>query len=546
VTFLRLFGAELASTWRVFVILALISGLANGAVLATINRAAATVSDGDVRAQSIVVLGLAIVVYSIAQRSLMLMAATLAEQAVDRIRVEVLKALQSADLADLENLNRNEIYTCVNTEMQIMADGVVQLVMVGQALVLVVVTMLYMAWLSLFALAVAVIFLAIAAYVHLARAQQIIDEYHASIVVQTQLADGFTDFVEGFKEVKLNATRSRELGAKVDQLSRDFAAMRLKTRAVFATDFVASQVAFFLLTGTMVLVVPMFTAVDTETIVMTTASVLFLIGPITAVISGVPILQRVNAAAEAIISMRERLSTIVQRSAWDVPGPSEFEHIRLDGVTYQYRGSGDEAGFVVGPIDLEIRRGQVIFVTGGNGSGKSTLLKLITGLYLPSQGVLRLDARAIGPENAASYRNMFSAIFSDNHLFRELYGVPAIDSAEADELFRLMEMERKTRIVGKAFDTVVLSSGQRKRLAMIATLLEHRPICVFDEWAADQDPHFREKFYRVVLPRLRAAGITILAVTHDERYFDAADFRVHLEEGRLSRIMMHDEPGSAV
>jgi putative ATP-binding cassette transporter len=207
--------------------------------------------------------------------------------------------------------------------------------------------------------------------------------------------------------------------------------------------------------------------------------------------------------------------------------------IVLASATFRYPSAGNEVGFAVGPIDLTIRRNHLVFITGGNGSGKSTLLKLITGLYLPTSGAVLLDGQIIGPENVASFRNLFSAIFSDYHLFRELYGLGEVRADAAAELIELLEIKDKVRIVGHAFDTLALSTGQRKRLAMVALLLEDRPINVFDEWAAEQDPHLREKFYRVILPRLRAAGKTVIAVTHDERYFDLADVRLHLEEGRL-------------
>jgi putative ATP-binding cassette transporter len=167
----------------------------------------------------------------------------------------------------------------------------------------------------------------------------------------------------------------------------------------------------------------------------------------------------------------------------------------------------------------------------------------MTGLYIPTSGTVRIDGQPVTADNVAAYRSLFVAIFSDHHLFKELYGVPPIVPAEVDELLALLEMAEKVRVEGRAFDTLALSSGQRKRLAMIAALLEHRPICVFDEWAADQDPHFRRKFYRELLPKLRAWGKTIIAVTHDDRYFDAADVRVHLEEGRVASIAAaaHDE-----
>jgi len=134
---------------------------------------------------------------------------------------------------------------------------------------------------------------------------------------------------------------------------------------------------------------------------------------------------------------------------------------------------------------------------------------------------------------------LFGAIFSDNHLFRKLYGIAHVDPGQADTLFRLLELEGKTHIADRAFERTTLSGGQRKRLALIALLLEDRPVYVFDEWAADQDPHFREKFYRVILPELHAAGRTVIAVTHDERYFDVPELRVrrvHMEEGRVVTI----------
>jgi putative ATP-binding cassette transporter len=57
---------------------------------------------------------------------------------------------------------------------------------------------------------------------------------------------------------------------------------------------------------------------------------------------------------------------------------------------------------------------------------------------------------------------------------------------------------------------------------------------VLDEWAADQDPLFRRKFYEELLRQLKARGITIIAVTHDDRYYDLADRRLHMEEGRFA------------
>jgi putative ATP-binding cassette transporter len=535
-TFLSLFRSELADRWRQLVVLSLLSGVSNAAILATISNASAAPHQGST-GSALIVFALCIIIYNIAQKALMIQATTLAEGTVNGIRVRFMERLQSANLKDVETLDRSEIYAAVSGEMQVLSDGALNLIVVVQALVLLTLTMIYLAFLSLTAVALAVLFIAIATSIHLRRERQIRDQMHTTFQLETQMVQGFTDFLEGFKELKLNAARSTELASSLRRLSLQVAQARTQIRSLFATDSVASQIAFFLLIGIMVFLVPRLGNIDRETIVKLTASSLFLIGPISTVVAVLPVVQRVNAAAESILMVQNRLSKLTQFEAASVPAFTTFSRITLDGVVFRYD-SSDERGFQLGPIDMEIRAGQVLFITGGNGSGKSTLLKLITGLYLPTEGTIRLDGQPIGRDNVTRYRELFSAIFSDNHLFRQLYGIHRIDPEEVDRLFRLLEMENKTRIVDRAFDTIALSSGQRKRLALIALLLEHRPVCLFDEWAADQDPQFREKFYRTIIPDLRGQGKTIIAATHDERYFATADLLIRLEEGQLQAVAL--------
>jgi putative ATP-binding cassette transporter len=202
-------------------------------------------------------------------------------------------------------------------------------------------------------------------------------------------------------------------------------------------------------------------------------------------------------------------------------------------VIFQHRFNGGEAGLTIGPINMEIRRGQVVFITGGNGSGKTTLIRLLTGLYPVQSGTLWFNRTIVDRTNIVAYRNCISAVFSDYHLFDEMYGLEDVDHHFAERLIDIMEIGHKSRVVGRAFTNTRLSGGQRKRLALIAAVLEKKPICVFDEWAADQDPYFRGKFYRTVIPLLKELGITVVAITHDEKYFDVADVHLHMDNGLL-------------
>lgn len=174
------------------------------------------------------------------------------------------------------------------------------------------------------------------------------------------------------------------------------------------------------------------------------------------------------------------------------------------------------------------------FIVGGNGSGKSTLAKLITGLYVPQAGSLTLNDERIDHENIEWFRQNTSAIFTDFHLFDDYLGFdrPDLDD-EVRRYLRMLKIDDKVTVDDGHLSTVALSQGQRKRLALVTALLEDRPIYLFDEWAADQEPQFRDTFYREILADLAARGKTVIVITHDDRYFDIADRLIKLEVGQV-------------
>jgi putative ATP-binding cassette transporter len=189
---------------------------------------------------------------------------------------------------------------------------------------------------------------------------------------------------------------------------------------------------------------------------------------------------------------------------------------------------------MLGPIDFTLYSGELLFLTGGNGSGKTTLAKILTGLYVPEAGTIRLNGELITDENREYYREHFSVVFSDFWLFESLLGLenPTLDEQARDYLVRL-QLDHKVDIQDGMFSTVRLSQGQRKRLALLTAYLEGRPIYVFDEWAADQDPFFKEFFYYCLLPELKSNGKTVVVISHDDRYYQIADRIVRLNEGRI-------------
>ena len=336
------------------------------------------------------------------------------------------------------------------------------------------------------------------------------------------------DLLAGFKEVRLNDARSAELIQDIFEVSRTASNIKIRSQAETFKQAVFMNSSMYLLLGIIVFVAPMFSELigDTSIIKITTA-LLFVVGTCFGLVQTFPILAAANSAADTIVQLEARLlETIRSANASEAEAHVRFEKIEMRQVVFRYTDKFSDAVFQVGPIDFNLHSGEVVFITGGNGSGKSTLLKLLAGLYAPDSGVITLDGLDIDNATRGGYRSLMTAIFSDYHLFRRLYGIPAASAAEIDPLLGRFRLLDKTHLKDDEFSTLDLSGGQRKRLALIVGLLEKRPVLLLDEWTADQDPEYRREFYREFLPALIQAGTTVVAVTHDDRYLQELDYPI--------------------
>ncbi|HCF26093.1 MAG TPA: ABC transporter ATP-binding protein, partial [Cyanobacteria bacterium UBA11049] len=192
------------------------------------------------------------------------------------------------------------------------------------------------------------------------------------------------------------------------------------------------------------------------------------------------------------------------------------------------------SSFVLGRLNLTFHPDELVFIVGGNGSGKSTLAKLIIGLYVPETGEIKLDGQLINKENREWYRQHFSVIFSDFYLFDRLLGIGISNlDLQAKEYLEQLHLDRKVKVENGSLSTTALSQGQRKRLALLTAYLEARPIYLFDEWASDQDPFFRDIFYKQILVNLKQQGKIVIVISHDDRYFHLADRIIKLDYGKV-------------
>ncbi|WP_258394403.1 ATP-binding cassette domain-containing protein, partial [Burkholderia multivorans] len=202
---------------------------------------------------------------------------------------------------------------------------------------------------------------------------------------------------------------------------------------------------------------------------------LFMLVPLDGLLNNLPTVNaaRVSLARiEGVMAEFGALRTVPPASeAPDVPPAGA---IALRGVTHAYFHERDERMFRIGPVDLTIRPGELVFIVGGNGSGKTTLAKVLTGLYEPEEGTIEVDGRTIGWRERAAYRQRFSAVFNDFHLFDALIGIVDPDDpdraqadARANALIAKLALDHKVKVIDGAFSTRALSTGQRKRLALV-------------------------------------------------------------------------------
>ncbi|OQY58819.1 MAG: hypothetical protein B6245_09925 [Desulfobacteraceae bacterium 4572_88] len=348
---------------------------------------------------------------------------------------------------------------------------------------------------------------------------------------ETAFSDTITNFLDGFKELRLNDRKNDAFFAKrVRPLYSRLRSLRLSSKLymLMNTTCLVSGIWIMLL-GMIPLALPWIGMYSDKT-------VLTCIG----VLSGLPIEGIANAVHRvflAFFSVR-RLTMLQQDVERLEPEPvSElpverhlvFQELRCQDIEFYYQNERNDS-FSIGPLDLKVQAGEVLFLTGGNGSGKSTLLKVLTGLYMPDAGQIMVNGQHV---DMRQHRYLFAPIFGDVHLFDRFYGLSGVDEQRVSELLGLMQLDQKVQFADGRFSNLDLSTGQRKRLAMVEAMIEDRQIYVFDEWAAEQDPQFREYFYTGLLGELKAQGKTVIAVTHDDRYFHVADQVMNMDYGRM-------------
>jgi putative pyoverdin transport system ATP-binding/permease protein len=517
----------------VAVVASLISGATSVALVMLVNRSLLNADQGT---EIFFWIFLAVCIASMASRILSeALLIRFAQRLALSLRMLLSRQILSASQRDIERFGAHRLLVLLTDDILVIANIVPLVPRQLINAVIVIGSMVYLGILSRIGLLLVLAVLIAGSFAYRKSAGPAKDRMMLARQDQDMLFRQFRSLTEGAKELKLHRQRREAfLEQRLCAVARTLSDHLVEAQTSYRVAGSWAQSLEFMLMATFLFVAPVRHLFHTPVLVSFVLTILYIMGPLSALLTVVPTFGRADIAARKIEQFRHELkpesttpAAIVTEPRY-LPGP-----LQLVNVTHKYRNA--DAEFILGPVDLSIHPGEMVFLVGGNGSGKTTLAKIIVGLYRPESGDIRMAGESLSAGTLEQYRQHFSAIFSDFHLFESCLGLQEEDlDARADKYLVALQLKDKVRVVDGIFSTTDLSQGQRKRLALLIAYLEDRPFYVFDEWAADQDPHFREVFYKELLPELQRRGKTILVISHDDRYYGLADRIIKMEYGQIA------------
>ena len=461
------------------------------------------------------------------------------ENAVFDLRVKLTRQILRTPLQSLEKAGDSRLLAVLTEDIPTVTETVIELPSLVTDLATLITILVSMAWLSGVGVTAALIMIVVSVVTF-----KLIDRWAERYLVLLRdewddLITYFQALIEGNKELKLHRRRSKSfLNEHLEDSITDMRGLSLMQGKLYAFAGSLNEIINYIFIGILLFILPLIADFSSVVLVAYTLLALEVSDTIDDLLDLIPSvhsaqisLRKVQELGLSLVDYEERedKSYTAQNKVY------KWQTWELVNVVHSYYRVDEENYFKMGPLNLKIKAGELIYLVGGNGSGKTTLAKLLTGLYAPESGEIRLDGRPINEQNRHQYRQLFTVIFSDSYLFENLLGLeePELDK-KATKYLKKLKIDHKVHVKDGKLSTLNLAQGQRKRLALLTAYLEDRPFYVFDEWAASQDPIFKDIFYLELLPELKARGKTVLVITHDDRYFNLADRIIKLDYGKIS------------
>ncbi len=530
----------LKASWRSVLAAAItgsISGMGSAASIALINRSISQITPAHPQAPPELLWGFVglVIISLITTLISQFLLAQLAQDAIYKLRLRISGWILASPLRHLEELGTSRLLATLTEDIQAISSGVFSIPTLCVNAAIVMASLAYLGWLSIGVLLGTLVFMALSISLVQLLINRAVRSFTAAREENDALMTHFQAITNGIKELKLHSQRREDfLQEDLQTTAATLRSHRIGSQRAIALSGGIGELSFFVLLGLLVYGLPQIQTVSAELLSGYVLTISYLMRPIGNTLAILPNLGLAGVALRKIDTLGLSLASRAETLAHMTLSPHEFKQIDLQQATHSYQLAGEENTFTLGPIDLSLHPGELVFIVGGNGSGKSTLAKLITGLYVPDSGEIWLDGKIVDDRNREQYRQLFSTVFADFYLFDRFVGLRLADGdAQADMYLEKLQLTHKVAISEGKLSTTALSQGQRKRLALLTAYLEDRPIYLFDEWAADQDPFFREIFYQQLLPELKQRGKAVLVISHDDRYFHLADRVLKLDYGKI-------------
>lgn len=519
-----------------YVTTGLLSGLCSFLFINTVTRIIELLAAGGLTGISreyIIIFSAIILLFVWTRRTLSLTIIHFAQRLFWDLRKQILTLMLGTGYQQMA-ARKTEVYATIVNDVNILTQASLSIIDFFTSTVLAFSCLIYLASISWILFLITLVFAFAGVGIYHFTAKRNNDHFQRARGLEDDFIKQLNAILNGFKEIFMEPRKGKAIyEQKISSIANKAYQDSTTAFTGFLNNQITGQILFYILISSILLFFSVILKVKPGDTVSFVFTLLYLLTSIETIMVLLPSLSRAGVAASRLVTLKTTLANAGQQNtiADSYISRDDFEQITVTDLEFSY--GGEDRGFGIGPVNFDINRGEVAFIYGGNGSGKTTFIYTLLGLNKPTAGEIRLNDIPVMSANYNTYKTCFAVVFSDFYLFNDLIGIEQPDMEKWQYYLRLFELEDKIKLEGTGFSTTDLSTGQRKRLALIAAMLENKPVLIIDEWAADQDPYFRKKFYTEIIPILKQEGIAIVAITHDDRYYHCADRIYRMDYGKL-------------
>ena len=535
--FLRLLRKTLGSRWSRMAALVLAAGLTDVFLLPLINTSVDSLNAGDLVLRDLVMGVCLLGLYVLVHTRLIQACGSLMGDLIHDARMHLLRRLRRTGAPIYERVGAAEVELCLSRDLMEITTAGLSIPDALTNVVWLIGSLVYVGLLSPMCFAFLALSDLLGFIYQLHNRRRVVDGQQRAMAVESKLFAALDDALNGFKELRMDTRRAEALLVDhVTSVSDASTRIRAEVHEIRVTNWLFGDLFPLIQIGLVVFVFPTMGTFDSVVLAKIVLVLILTMGVHSNIMLLVSMWTRLDLAVESLEKLEARLVAEHDggdEDVQDLAPPILREELSLHGIEMKFPADHEAHGFQIGPIDLTLRPGQIVFLIGGNGSGKSTILKTLCGLYAPSAGNVTLDGSRVARTDSAGYRRYFSCVFTDFHLFDRFYGHEAVEEGRVREMLKTLQLDEHVQFAEGRLSRTDLSTGQQKRLALLGALVQDRPVLILDEVAADQDPDFRRYYYDILLPQLRRQGKALLVVSHDDRYFHVADRVIRVDYGRI-------------